>query len=94
MTRTLSDERKLLKQQALELSQLNWSEREIAMELGIPRGTIHHWLSSGSYSIVEENATKAKSDIELVDYCGSLQNDVVEGAYPLYFYQGSWRHVF
>jgi len=45
MGRTLTDDRKQLRRDAIKLRQdLGWSERRIGEELGVSNDTIHNWL--------------------------------------------------
>ena len=48
MSRSLSLERQALKQQAIVLRKMGWSQQRIADQVGVPRGTIKHWVGHNS----------------------------------------------
>lgn len=56
MGRTLTPERRKLKQDAIRIRQeLGWSERQIASHLNLPRPTINVWLANNSITRLAKN---------------------------------------
>lgn len=62
----LSPERTRLKQRAIFLRKVGWTQQRIADHIGVPRGTLKHWFENGE----ADKMTKPT----LLSWCGKLED--------------------
>jgi len=82
MARTLSLERQTLKQQAIVLRKMGWTQQKIANQVGVPQRTISLWFSSnddtGILAKRQHSSSNDKSDITakpvFLSWCGKVED--------------------